>query len=216
MAIPPPPLPLPDPLEETWPAGREIVRCHPVTWGATEFNDAPAIRRFRHFLTDDGRIVPTMYGSNGVGGALSETVFHDVPVRGPGRSVDVTRLRHWVISRIVPLRDLKLAALRGRGLRRLQVTRAELIESPAAEYEQTVPWGRAIWEHAARYDGLIWTSRQDDTAAAVMLFGRQGGRGVSRSDLEPNPNEATMLIWEGSGLDEVQAFGADAGIDIIR
>jgi hypothetical protein len=74
--------------------------------------------------------------------------------------------------------------------------------------------GGAIWSHPAGFDGLVWTSRQDDTAAAIMLFGRQKGRGVSRSDLEVDAREDPLPLGYGRGLDEVQAFADQAGIEI--
>jgi hypothetical protein len=212
--VPAPPVPLPDPLEEIWPAGTPIVRCHPATRGSNELNPGPDLRRFRPFAAGDGQIIPTIYGSDTFKGAVSETVFHDVPVRGDDREIDLARLRPYLVSGILPVRDLRLASVRANGLRRLRVTHAELIETTAADYSLTVPWARAIWAHSARFDGLIWMSRQHNTSAAIMLFGRHDGSGVLRDELVADPDEPPRLICDGRGLDDVLKFAAECEIEV--
>src|SRR6185295_9678942 len=80
---PPPTDRLLDPLIEVWEADHRWVRCHNVRFGASEFNPGLGGGRFHPFEGPDGGPVPTLYGASSVDGALSETVFHAVPLRGP-------------------------------------------------------------------------------------------------------------------------------------
>jgi len=197
-----------DPLIETWAAGRVIVRCHGRKYHEGQFNDTTHLRRFRPF-TAEGSIVPTIYGAEDLDGALAETLFHDVPVRGPDRRILRSQLEQWVWSEIAPARDLQLVALHGAGLRRLQVKRAELIECEAAHYAETVPWADALHDVSARPDGLCWRSRQHDDSLALMLFGTR----VSESDLDVvRPAESLALK---PGGDAVYGFAEAANITIV-
>lgn len=47
--------------------------------------------------------MPTIYGTDLTEGALSETVFHDVAVRGPGRLIFRKGLVPMVMSTITPV-----------------------------------------------------------------------------------------------------------------
>jgi RES domain-containing protein len=182
VAVPPPPDPF-QPLLETWRAGTEIHRFHGVEYGANEFNDSLSSSRFRPIRRASGAVVPTIYGAEGRDSAISETVFHDVPVRGADRRVDVARLRHYVYNVLAPTRDLHLVKFHSDGLRRLGVEPFEIIETEAASYAETIPWGAAA--HASvidggRPDGIVWMSRQFNAERAVMLFGKR----VKRAELE--------------------------------
>lgn len=193
-----------DPLLETWARGERIVRCHKSVFGATEYNPGFGRGRFHPF---DG--VPTLYGSGSLDGALSETVFHDLPIRGPGRSILRSSLKTMLVSVLAPLRDLKLVQLHGFGLRRLEISRAELIESES-QPSQTVRWARALHACGSGIDGLVWVSRQHDTSLALVLFGDR----VRRADLEVL--EAPLPLYRGEGFDEVQRAAEQAGITVIE
>lgn len=164
MGVPDVPDPLPDPRVHTWPAHHPIIRCHHISIGATEFNASSVSRRFRP-VTGCDEIVPTLHGADLPQGALSETVFHDVPVRGRGRRIQRNALVPMVRSAVIPNRPLRLVELHGAGLRRLQVTHGELIESSARHYPRTAVWGQTLHLHGD-YDGLIWR-------AAAALRGRR-------------------------------------------
>jgi hypothetical protein len=206
-AVPRPPADL-DPQIERWEAGRTIVRCHPPAYHEREFNATTYLRRFRP-LMDAGAIVPTLYGAEDLPGALSETVFHDVPVRGPGRGILRSGLDRWVRCEVAPRRDLQLVALHGTGLRRVQVTHGELIDCDAAHYAETVPWSDALHDVAARPDGLCWRSRQHNDSLALMLFGSR----VAEDDLEiVRPAES---LARKPGGDAVYEFAVAADITIV-
>jgi hypothetical protein len=208
----PPDPPVPealDPLIEEWPAGREIVRCHSSEYGATEFNATRGPGRFRP-VTVNRRTVPTLYGADGFEGTLSETIFHDVPVVGPDRQILISSLLPWLQSTIAATRILRLVDLRGFGLGRIGASRATLIDSPASEYATTARWAQALYEASSEPDGLLWTSRQYDRQAALMLFGRRVARRELRIIWPPRP------LAIGAGLDSVRAAAETAGILIVE
>lgn len=205
----PPDLATLDPLIHVWQRGAPLLRCHDSRFGATEFNPGLGGGRFHPLTSPDGVPVPTLYGSDTEDGALSETVFHNVPIRGSRRRIRLRSLRSLMLSTLTPRRDLELAQLHGHGLRRLQVSRQELIESQASRYAWTRRWAEAIHHSQEVLDGLIWVSRQHDTSLAVVLFGDR----LDRDDLEvvepPLP-----LAW-GPGLIQVQQAAEAADILLV-
>lgn len=205
LRLPDPPDPSTlDPLLETWARGERIVRCHRSVFGATEYNPGFGRGRFHPFG------VPTLYGSSSLDGALSETVFHDLPIRGPGRAILRSSLKTMLVSVLAPVRDLKLVQLHGYGLRRLEISRAQLIESGSDEYTRTLGWARALHGCGERIDGLVWVSRQHDTSLALVLFGDR----VPRPDLEVI--EAPLPLYRGDGLEAVQRAAEQAGITLLE
>ncbi len=185
-----------------------MLRCHDSRFGATEFNPGLGDGRFHPMADEEGRSIPTLYASTTPNGALSETVFHNVPIRGPRRRIRLPTLRSLMLSTLTPRRDLQLAQLHGHGLRRLQVSRRDLVESEASQYAWTRRWGESI--HRSRdVDGLVWVSRQHDTSFAAVLFGDR----VARDDLEvlepPLP-----LAW-GPGLERVWQAAEAADILVV-
>lgn len=209
--LPPPPPPADlEPLADLWPRGRHIVRCHASDLGATEFN--PGLgpgHRFDPIKTLAGKIIPTLYGSNSMDGALSETVFHSVPVRGPDKAVLSRKLDTLLVSTLASSRDLRLVQLHGHGAKRLGTNRQELIESEADQYETTRKWAEALHESAGEMDGLIWVSRQYDTSFSLVLFGDR----VERRSLQVIKPPLPLAF--GSGLEAVQEAAEKAAILLI-
>lgn len=199
-----------DPLIQTWPPGERIVRCHDSRFGATEFNPGVGRGRFHPFRTAAGETVPTLYGATSLNGALSETVFHELPIRGPFRTILRPGLKPMLVSTVVAVRELRLAQLHGFGLRRLGISRAELIESDPARHGETVRWAQALHACNDRIDGLVWVSRQYDTAFALVLFGDR----VVRKDLKVT--EPPLPLYVGSGFDGVQEAAEQAGITVLE
>lgn len=210
MRVPNVPTPLPQPLEDIWPAGGPIIRCHNVALGATEFNTANDSRRFRP-ITNKGAIVPTLYGADLVKGALSETVFHDVPIRGKGRRIQRKALVPMMRSTTIPQRDLRLVRLHSDGLTRLRVTNAELIETSARQYPRTAAWGQALYDLGG-FDGLVWHSRQFNESYAVMLWGDRVKR---RKDIDVDTSNPPLSLYLGAGFDEVQQHADDCLITVV-
>ena len=198
-----------DPLITVWPAGQVMRRCHTSTFGATEFN--PRVRtpgRFRPIRTGK-RAVPTLYAADDASGAISETIFHDVPVDAVDKRVRVGRFDTTLLSTIAPRRELALVGLHGNGFHRVHASRAHLIESEADCYPQLASWGQALHDCAAQPDGLIWRSRQYDDAYAVLLFGDR----VRRADVVVV--EPSLPLALGRGLEIVEELAEQAGITLV-
>lgn len=168
----PPPPERPDVTLLTWPRGTPIHRIHLADYGADQFN--PGLRgnaRFSPIRTRTDAPIPTLYGGTSFDGAAMETVFHDVPFAPGLKTLDRRRLRGQVHSVLVPQQDLRLVDLGNVALRRLGVSRVQLIETEKSGYPATRRWAEAI--HAAHPDvqGLCWVSRQHDREQALMLYG---------------------------------------------
>jgi len=163
-----------------------------------------------HPLTDAaGGKVPTLYGADTVDGAFSETLFHNVPVRGAYRAIRRGSLFTLLLTTLAPRRELRLAQLHGYGLRRLEVSREELIESEAAQYPATRRWGEAFHRSSLELDGIIWVSRQHDTSFSCVLFGDR----IERSDLDVV--EPPLPLVFGTGFDQVQRAAEASGITVL-
>lgn len=214
QGVPPPPdLGRVVPLVESWPRSTPIVRVFSSKRRPHAFNpgsDPPRVQGRFHFFADaGGAIVPVLYGSDHEDGAISETVFHDVPVRGDLRVVLESRLDSLSLVTLRPGRDLRLVQLLGHGLRRLRVGASSLTDTEAAEYPHTVAWARAIHAAIPEADGLVWMSRQFNAAKALVLFGdRVAARELTVEDV-PLPLRA------GPGRVRVERAANEAGIVIV-
>lgn len=66
--------------------------------------------------------------------------------------------------------ELRLADLSTLGLRRLGLSRAEVIDCCKAGYPLTRQLAAWIYTSCPRAQGIAWTSRLDDNGQAVVLF----------------------------------------------
>ena len=153
--------------------------------------------------------VPVLYGSDRLAGAISETVFHDIPVRGT-KHVPRATLRRKLAVALTATRDLRVADLTGYGLHSLGATRAEIIDSDPRSYLHTAGWAHDLHAHRERLDGIQWVSRQYDTALALILFGDR----VRETELDIAPTTIPMPLALGLGFDNVQDLADQADITI--
>ncbi len=210
LGAPPDPATL-DPLLVEIVKGTPIVRVHRTSRSANVFNPGlGSPSRFGPVHRLDGSPIPTLYAATTVAGALSESVFHDVPYRGRGKRILVARLAGLAMSTLIVDEPMRLALAAGLGLRRLGVRRRDLIESGPATYAQTAAWALAIHGSPAAPSGLLWTSRQDDTARALVLFEDRVPRAALRVASAPVPLDS------GPGLALVDDAATLAGITVIR
>jgi hypothetical protein len=208
--VPDPPLPdLLQPLLFSWKKDRLLIRCHNARFGPASFNPGMGSGRFHPFDDFHGNVVPVFYAAEDPDGALAETVFHDVPARGPRKRIRKSSLKPLVLSTVTCSRDLKLAQLFGFGLRRLGITRRELIEARGQQYPRTAAWARALHAGGERIDGLVWVSRQNDGARSVVLFGDRVPSGILRSV------GVSLPLQDGPGFDLVRSAADRAGILIL-
>jgi hypothetical protein len=186
---------------------------HSSSYRATQFNPSNhGDARFSPIGRPDGTTIPVLYGASTLAGAMMETVFHDVPTPPGGYILDIDALgqQHLVVSRIRPKRRLQAVDLSVKGLKRLGLRRTDLIDTPVTAYPRTREW--AAWFHTAtRAKGLLWTSRQDDAARAVALFGDRLPESAFKIEVDREPLcqdehlDALLELAEHIGIE--QLFG---------
>ena len=92
----------------------------------------------------------------------------------------------------------------------MPITEAALIHSPASAYEATALWSAALHQAASEADGLVWRSRQDSDALALMLFGDR----VKTADLTVDDEHNAEPLALPPVQVEVYAAANAAGITI--
>jgi hypothetical protein len=80
---------------------------------------------------------------------------------------------------------------------------------PIGFYDVTAAWAKAIRWGTPRAQGLVWMSRQDDTARALMLWRDRVGSRILQPLGTPEP------IDTGPGLRRVEAFAARVRIVLV-
>ena len=206
--VAPPPPDRVDPLTTTLSAGTSLYRVHPDRYPPDAFNPGRHGDRGRfHPLRDaSGRLVPTLYAADSPDGALSETVLHNVFA---GDAILRSRLEGHCLTRIELTRDILVADLRRHGLRRLGLTRGHLLDCGAPHYAETARWAEAIHRSRDSLHGMVWVSRQFDTAAALLAFGDRLQERHFRCG-------ATQPLDDGRGYRLVQHAAAAAGITVVE
>jgi hypothetical protein len=169
-----------------FPKGQKIHRVHrdiysPVA-GVVKFNaSAVGNARFSPIRDPAGNIIPTIYAGTTYECALMESVFHDVPLTAGPTSFDPDALNPMVYSELEVTQDLLLIDLTAIGLRFFGLQNTDLIDTPAADYSSTRAWAEILYRENVDALGLYWTSRQDNRAQAIMLFGTRVDPGASLS-----------------------------------
>lgn len=186
-----------------------LWRVHPASYRATEFNPSKSGNaRFSPIRRPDGAVIPVLYGASTLAGAIMETVFHDVPTPPGEYILDVEDLREQdlVVSLVRPKRRLQAVDLSTKGLKRLGLHRTDLIDTPVNAYPLTRNWGE--WLHGATTAaGLLWTSRQDDAARAVALFGDRLPESAFKVEVDGEP------LCESEHLDALLELAEHIGIE---
>ena len=164
----------------TWGSGKTMYRVHDAIYAVDQFNPSPkGNARFSPILAPSGNVISTLYAATTPRGALMESVFRDVPYRAGFKHVDAKRLGGRACSTLqfqtgFQLLDLSKVALRGLG-----IPPRQLIDTTMAHYPATRAWAEQVYAAHPHIQGFLWSSRQDDRALAVVLFGSR----VKASDL---------------------------------
>jgi hypothetical protein len=191
------------PLDATlieWGKNLTLFRVHPEVYGAVQFNPVNVgSARFSPLLRSNGTVVPTLYAGTTLDCALMETVFHDLPVTsGLKTVVKATHIAGRVRSSIRSKREMSLIDLRSIALHKLGLRRVDLIDTDASEYPITRQWASALYEQFPAAEGMIWTSKQDDDAKAIILFEDR-----LRGSLDMIASSESLLMPDGSACVEV-------------
>ena len=175
--------------------GLELLhRFHNKRYKDTQFNDTPyGHARFSPIRNEIGAIIPTIYAGSTFECAAMETVFRDVAYGPPPKYVQKSKLKDMMYSMLLTWDgDLNLVDLTSKSLRALSITRNELIDTDGTLYPVTQKWAEAIHAYAPTAQGLRWTSRQDDTAQAFLLFGDR----IRQSIFTGRSNSVSVLDHE--------------------
>ncbi|MDR2212040.1 MAG: RES family NAD+ phosphorylase [Pseudomonadales bacterium] len=164
-----------------WTSAMTLHRIHLACYSGDQLN--PGVKgnaRFSPIKNGKGKAIPTLYGGSSFECAAMETVFHDIAFTPGYKHYDKAKLTGQVHSQLTLSTDVILADLRSKALRKLGISRKQLIDTEKDQYPATRRWAEAIHAQYPAIQGLCWTSRQDDSARAVILFGDRIGKGVLR------------------------------------
>jgi hypothetical protein len=197
-----------------WGKGKTIFRVHGSIYKADQFNDSrKGDARFSP-LIDVARnaVIPTLYAGTTFDCALMETVFHDVPYQPGLKTVSKAKYVEGAICSTLSLTaDLRLVDLSSVALHKLGVAPANLTQTEAAYYPVTREWALALYHQNADVRGLIWTSRKDDHAAAILLFGDR----IEPGALQIGTVTLPLLLPDGSACMEVLSLAARLDVLLI-
>ena len=158
----------------------------------------------------EGSRIGTLYAGETFAVAAYETLFRDLPPRPALRDVAAWRIDQAAHCTLTVGRDLRLASLHHRHLGRWGLSRSMLIECLGRRaYAGTVLWAEAIHDRFPHIDGLVWTSRQDDSADAYLFFGDR----VQADHLVPGP---TRPLGTLPGRTDIELLANQDEITITR
>lgn len=150
---------------------RALWRVYAQVHGPAGFNGTNRGNARFSPIENAGAIIPTMYLATSVQAALMETVLHDAPVPSAGFILTLEPAKDpRRISRLQSTAPLQLADLSTVGLRRLGISRSDVVDSDKTHYPVTRQLATWIYANCPDVQGLAWTSRQDDSAQAIVLF----------------------------------------------
>jgi len=203
--VPDPPHPF-DADDDLLRAGASAYRVYHNSRTVTAFNPGyGAPTRFAFFTGAGGKVVPVLYAAATPEAAVAESLLHDIPATGG--LLPYARYADCVMGLLAVTRDLRLAKLRGTGLRRLRVEASELTDTDASEYARTARWAKAAYD--AGFDGLSWTARKCNDARAIVLFGDRCADAV-----EQDPTFG-RIFQTGPGLDWLISMCGPLHVDVL-
>jgi RES domain len=190
-----------DPLIEALPTGSELVRIYPTERGALSFNSTDTQGRFRPVRDGRGGIEPTAYLAADDETALAEGLLRGTSALDSGdlpRRLYRSEVAGLALARVRVTAPIRVARFHGAGLTRLGLLRRDVIDCEESEYDYTARWAQAVWGSSRRPAGICWTSRQNDSARAYMLWGSRIRTGA--------------LITVGREI----ALDRELGLDLVR
>ena len=182
---------------------RALWRVHAQVHGPAGFNSTNQGNARFSPVEHAGAIISTLYAATSVQAALMETVLHDAPVPSAGFILTLGRANDpRRISRLLTAMPVRLADLSTVGLRRLGISRADVIDSDKTHYPVTRQLATWIYATCPDVHGLAWTSRQDDSAQAIVLFESRLAAGTltvveQDADFFSGPHHAALIELVG-------------------
>lgn len=193
------------------PAKTTLHRIHQDIYDAAQFNPSTkGNTRFSPITTSAGTPIPTLYAGESFDCAAMETIFHDIPYAPGLKTIEKSKLKQQVHSELMTTVELALVDLRTMALRKLGVERKAIIDTEKDQYPHTRFVAAQIHSQRADAQGLLWTSRQDDSAKAVMLFGDRISDGVLEQ-----VGVSHDLIKTQATYEDVLKLASRIGVDIV-
>ena len=100
--------------------------------------------------------------------------------------------------------------MRSTALRKLGVERKAIIDTEKDQYPHTRSVAAQIHSQRADAQGLLWTSRQDDSAKAMVLFGDRIADGILEK-----VGVSRDLIKTSATYEDVLRLADRIGVDIV-
>ena len=197
--------------------GQSWHRAYEAKWGYDEFHPGGGgDSRFAPFTSAAGTNVPTLYLAETGVAALLETVFHDVHPLSKGLVYESDVRERLLVTVSLPSPPV-LLDLRDPELQRLNVSRHEVVSSPAEHFPCTRAVARAVHARHDRVDGIVWHSRQAELAShppaqVMVLFGDHYG--TARGKL-PLAGPGSVDLLNGRGRDLVDQIAVALGATIV-
>jgi len=188
-----------------------LHRVHHEQYSAEQFN--PGLQgnaRFSPIQDPEGHPIPTIYAGITKNCAMMETIFHDVSFAAGLKTYDKSKFEGQVHSTLEVLEELELVDLASVALRKLGITRKQLIDTEKNQYPTTRQWAERFYEQCPTAQGLTWISRQDDTARAMMFFGDR----ITPQSLGQT-GESLSLINNTATYDDVLELAEKLGVLIV-
>ena len=136
--------------------------------------------------------------------------FHDVPYASGLKTMEKAKLKEQVHSELKTTAELALVDLRSTALRKLGVERKAIIDTEKDQYPHTRSVAAQIHSQRADAQGLLWTSRQDDSAKAMVLFGDRIADGILEK-----VGVSRDLIKTSATYEDVLRLADRIGVDIV-
>ncbi len=172
-------------------------RIHPADRSPAHFSKS-GDNRFDDPLGKYG----ALYVALDFAGAFIETAGHRTGIR----LVTRTWLEERALSTVTSRRPLKLVDLTGSGLPKLGAD-SRLF---SGDYRVSQSWGRAIWAHPSRPDGILYLSRHDPSRRSIAIFDRRSTRTILRHLSAGSLLSANVIPLLASALKQYE-FGVHLG-----
>lgn len=211
-SLPEPPAALTACGRELLPAGTALERLHAAelsggTLAGDAFNPCRGRpTRFAPLYNSAGDCIPTLYAGDSLDVAAFETVFHDIAMSDPYKSLPSQALADRAHSSLVLAQPLTLVRLFRPELGRWGLDDRAFWRQTSTGYVLARRWASCIHRSFRDVHGLIWRSVRDDRSRAVLLFGDrvpEGALRVTRIRLAAQDEEllpALIAIGDRAGI----------------
>lgn len=174
--------------------GTVLHRAHTPPRPALYFGPSPGTPPTHRFHAPDGSYRTCFIGLSEAA-AFAEGVLHG-PV--PTAIVSPATLAARSIAELHVVETIRALPLYGRHLMRLGATATV---THGDDYALSQAWGKAIHAHPQEVDGIVYTSRHDDTTFSLALFDRAAHKVAEGSSHPLWPTDLrTLLLLDRYGL----------------